>query len=70
MVAVPTALTLDEPHSRTLREKAAARGQSPALYVQALFDADAAAVDEILKPIRGGFDPMGDGEIDALLARA
>jgi hypothetical protein len=65
-----TTLTLDEPHYLTLARKAAERGQSPQQYLQALIDADAASFDEILKPIREGFDTMDDAEIDDLFARA
>jgi hypothetical protein len=65
-----TTLILDEPHFKTAAEKARVRGQSPEQYVQALIDADAADFDEILKPIREGFDAMGDAEIDDLFDRA
>ena len=63
-------LTLDEPHSKTALQQAAARGQSPEQYVQALIDADARTFDQILEPVRHGFETMADDELDDLLTRA
>lgn len=65
-----TTLTLDESHFKTVWDKARERGQSPEQYVQALIDADAVSFDEILKPIRDGFDGVADTELDDLFARA
>ena len=63
-------VTLDEPHFRLAAEKARAMGKKPQEYLQALIDADARSFDDILRPIRQGFDSMGDEELDALFERA
>lgn len=63
-------LTLDERHYQTVADKARALGKTPEQYVQALIDADARTFDEILKPVREGFDSTNDRELDALFIRA
>jgi hypothetical protein len=65
-----TTLTLDEAHFKTACEKARARGESAEQYVQWLIDTHVATSDEILEPIRRGFEGIPDDELDALLARA
>jgi hypothetical protein len=65
-----TTVTLDESHFRTVAAKARALGKTPEQYLQALIDADSRSFDEILQPVREGFDAMTDNEIDALFDRA
>ena len=61
---------LDEPHFKILAEKARALDMSPQQYLQALIDAHGRSFDEILAPVRKGFEKMSDQEIDALFDRA
>jgi hypothetical protein len=65
-----TTLQLDEVHFKTALERASARGQTIEQYVQWLIDVDAWTSDEILEPIRRGFEQTSDMELDELLARA
>ncbi len=65
-----TTVTLDESHFKTVTEKARALGKTPEQYLQLLIDADSRSFDEILQPVRAGFDSMSDDEIDALFDRA
>ena len=65
-----TTITLDETHFRTASDKAQALGKTPEQYIQALIDSDSRSFDEILKPVRAGFDSMSDAEIDDLFGRA
>lgn len=64
-----TTVTLDELHFKTAVDKARALGRTPAQSVQSLIDADSRSFDEILEPVRRGFDSMTD-EVDALFERA
>ena len=65
-----TTVTLDEPHFKLAADKARALGRTPAPYVQSLIDADNRSFDEILEPVRHGFDSMTDDELNALFDRA
>jgi hypothetical protein len=65
-----TTVTLDETHFKAVAEKARALGETPEQYLQRLIEADSRSFDEILLPVRKGFDPMSDGEIDGLMDRA
>ena len=65
-----TTVTLDEPHFKAVAEKARALGTTPDEYIHALIDADARSFDEILLPVRRGFQSMSDDELDALFDRA
>jgi len=66
-----TTVTLDESHFKVVRENARALGKTPEEYIRSLIDAaDARSFDDILKPVRQGFDAMGDEEIDDLFDRA
>ena len=59
-------LALDEQHFRVAEENARALGKTPEQYLQALIDADSNSFDEILRPIRSGFDQMSDDQLDSL----
>jgi hypothetical protein len=63
-------VALDEEHFRVAEEKARALRKTPEQYLQALIDADSRTFDDLLQPIRSGFDRMGDNEIDSLFERA
>jgi hypothetical protein len=65
-----TTVTLDEVHFKAAADKARALGKTPEQYVQLLIEADTRTFDEILDPVRAGFDSMSDDEVDALLERA
>lgn len=65
-----TAVMLDEPHFKTLAEKARAVDMSPQQYLQALIDAHGRTFDEILAKVRKGFEGMSDDEVDSLFDRA
>ncbi|HEY8747727.1 MAG TPA: hypothetical protein VIM11_07125 [Tepidisphaeraceae bacterium] len=64
------AVTLDEQHYQVAADKARSRGQTPEQYLQELIDADARTFDEILHPVRQGFESMSDEEVDGLWNRA
>jgi hypothetical protein len=61
---------LDEEHFRVAEAKARVLGKTPEQYLQALIDADSQSFDDILEPVRRGFDSMSDSEIDDLFDRA
>ena len=63
-------VTLDERHYQFIADKSRARGQTPEEYLQALIDADARTFDEILAPIRQGFNAMTDEEVYEMWDRA
>jgi hypothetical protein len=63
-------VALDEQHFRIAEDKARAMGKTPEQYLQALIDADSRSFDELLAPIRSGFDQMSDADIDGLFDRA
>jgi hypothetical protein len=65
-----TTITLDESHFKAVSDKARAAGKTPEQYLQDLIDADNQTFDEILQPVREGFDSMTDDEVDDLLDRA
>lgn len=64
------ALALEEKHFRAAEEKARALGTTPEQYVQSLIEADSRSFDEILRPVREGFEGMSDAEIDDVFERA
>ena len=64
------AVTLDERHFRAAEEKARALGTTPDQYLQSLIDADSRSFDDILRPVRQGFEKMSGGELDELFDRA
>jgi len=64
------AVVLDEQHFRVAEEKARALGKTPEQYLQSLIEADSRSFDELLQPIRQGFDSMTDAEVDSLLQQA
>ncbi len=64
------AITLDEKYFRIAEEKARALGQTPEQYLQALIDADSRSFDDILQPVREGFNNVSDGEMEDLFGRA
>jgi|GEM_PF-2375729 len=63
-------LTLDEKHFRVAEEKARSLGKTLDDYLQSLIDADSLTFDEILQPVRQGFDAMSDAENDDMFDRA
>jgi hypothetical protein len=63
-------VALDEQHFRVAEENARAMGKTPEQYLQALIEADSRSFDEMLGPVRSGFDSMSDDELDSLLDRA
>jgi hypothetical protein len=63
-------VALDESHFRVAEENARALGKTPEQYLQALIDADSRSFDEILGPVRNGFDQMSDDQLDSLFQRA
>ena len=65
-----TTIILDEPHFRQVVDKAQSLGTTPDRYLAALIDADARSFDQILEPVRKGFDSMTDDEVDGLMDRA
>jgi hypothetical protein len=65
-----TTITLDEPHFQRALDKAKTLGTTPDRYLAALIDADARSFDQILEPVRKGFESMGDDELDGLMDRA
>jgi hypothetical protein len=64
------AVKLDEEHFRAVQANARTLGKTPEQYLQALIDADSRSFDEILQPVRQGFEHMGDAELDDLFDRA
>lgn len=65
-----TTITLDQTHFQRAIEKAKALGTTPDRYLAGLIDADGRSFDEILEPVRNGFDSMEDGDLDGLMDRA
>ena len=65
-----TTINLDETHFRIVIDKAKALGTTPVRYLAALIDADARSFDQILDPVRKGFEPMNDDELEGLMDRA
>jgi hypothetical protein len=65
-----TTITLDESHVQRALDKAKTLGTTPDRYLAGLIDADARSFDEILEPVRKGFESMGDDEVDGLMERA
>jgi hypothetical protein len=65
-----TTITLDEPHFQRVLDKARTLGTTPDRYLAALIDADARSFDQILEPVRKGFESMNDDELDGLMDRA
>jgi hypothetical protein len=64
-----TTITLDESHFHAAVERARKLGTTPDAYVQTLID-QARDIDDILAPVRKGFESMPDDELDALFDRA
>ena len=65
-----TNITLDEPHFRIAVDKARALGTTPDRYLASLIDADVRSFDQILEPVRKGFESMNDDELNGLMDRA
>ena len=65
-----TTINLDESHFRIVVDKARALGTTPDRYLAALIDADVRSFDQILEPVRKGFESMNDDELDGLMDRA
>jgi hypothetical protein len=65
-----TKIILDEPHFLIAVDKAKALGTTPDRYLAALIDADIRSFDQILDPVRKGFESMDDQEVNGLMERA
>ncbi|HWE96990.1 MAG TPA: hypothetical protein VG269_23715 [Tepidisphaeraceae bacterium] len=65
-----TTIILDEPHFRLALDKARSLGTTPGRYLAALIEADSRTFDQILEPVRKGFEAMSDNELDGLMDRA
>ena len=65
-----TTITLDEKHFKTASEQARKLGTTPDAYVQSLIDEATRSFDEILAPVRKGFESIPDDELDAIFDRA
>ena len=65
-----TTLTLDKKHYQTAAAKARNLGQTPKDYVQSLIDQANRTFDEILAPVRKGFENTSEEELDAVFLRA
>jgi hypothetical protein len=63
------ALMLDEEHFRAVEKKSRTLGKTPEQYIHALIDADRRSFDELLQPVRQGFDHVTDAEVDELSDR-
>ena len=65
---------LDEEHFRVAEDKARALGTTTDEFVTKLIDAEQAldelSFDELLAPVRKGFDHLNDEELDTLFAAA
>ena len=67
------AVTLDEKHFRVAEQKARALGTTPDEYIRRLIESDLLAdqpLDQILAPIRKGFEHLSDEQLDSLFADA
>ena len=65
-----TTITLDERHFYAAVERARKLGTTPEVYVQTLIDQAGRSFDDILAPVRKGFETMSDDELDNLFDRA
>jgi hypothetical protein len=63
-------VVLDEKHYEAVLAAARAAGQTPEEYLHALIDARMQTFDELLAPVRKGFESVPDDELDALFSRA
>jgi phage gp29-like protein len=65
---------LDEEHFRVVEDKARALGTTTDAFVTKLIDAaealDELSFDELLAPVRKGFDHLNDEELDTIFAEA
>jgi len=65
---------LDEDHFRAAEDKARSLGTTTAEYVTKLIDAERAveelSFDQLLAPVRKGFDQLSDEELDTLFTDA
>jgi hypothetical protein len=64
------AVTLNEQHYQVVADKARARGQTPEQYLEELIAADTRTFDDLLGPVRKGFDTMSDEELEKMWDRA
>jgi hypothetical protein len=67
------AVSLDEKHFRVAEEKARALGKTPDEYVRQLIDIDLLSdqsFDQLLAPVRKGFEHLSDVQLEALFADA
>jgi len=59
-----TTITLDKRHFNAASRKARELGKTPARYVESLIDAATMSFDEILGPVRKGFEKCGISEAE------
>jgi hypothetical protein len=67
------AVTLDEARFHAAEERARALGTTPDAYISNLIDTDllaAQSFDEMLAPVRQGFEHLSDEELDGLFVAA
>ena len=65
-----TTVILDEKHFDTAAKRARELGTTTEGYIQSLIDEAGRTFDEILAPVRKGFESSSDDELDALFDRA
>ena len=65
-----TTVVLDQKHFQMLMAEAKATGQTPEEFLHSLIDARARSFDEILEPLRKGFERTSDKELNEMFDRA
>jgi len=65
-----TSVTLDKKHFQAASEKAKKLGTTPKAYIESLIEHANRSFDDILAPIRKGFEGMSDEDLDTLFQKA
>jgi hypothetical protein len=65
-----TTVILDQKHYETVVAEARAAGQTPEEFLHSLIDARTHTFDDLLAPVRKGFEEKSDKELDELFAHA
>jgi len=63
-------ITLHKKHLQTAARQARKLGKTTEAYIESLIEHDNRTFDEILAPMRKGFEAIPDDELDALFERA
>ncbi|HEY4328401.1 MAG TPA: hypothetical protein VGN88_01595 [Phycisphaerae bacterium] len=63
-------VTIDELHFNAAAKRAKDLGTTPEAYIESLIDHASKSFDDILAPIRKGFESMSDKDLDDLFDRA